>query len=333
VELPAKKKEPPKGPYLEVQLTDGTQLKCQVFALRGKNAEVRLFNGMTLQFPAAYLHHVLGEAQNDKNRAEFEQWAAKRLGQDVLRFQSNKGDDIVTLEVFIGDADEKGETLQFKYEGETRAMSFQRVRGLIYSRKPDEKMPATLCQVYDAFENVFPAGKVQSTAEGYQLTTPAGLKVELGRPLVQRFDFSLGKIQYLSDMKPLRVDETPILADLWRYRRDKNLEGGPLALGRKTYSKGLAVHSRTVLEYDVKGFNLFRCVLGIDDLVTGPAHAVVRIDGDGKELFNAAVTSKDKPREVELKLDGVSRLRLTVDYGEDLDLGDHVLFADARITK
>jgi hypothetical protein len=34
-----------------------------------------------------------------------------------------------------------------------------------------------------------------------------------------------------------------------------------------------------------------------------------------------------------LAIKGVQKLRLIVDYGEDLDLGDHVDFADARIIK
>jgi hypothetical protein len=34
-----------------------------------------------------------------------------------------------------------------------------------------------------------------------------------------------------------------------------------------------------------------------------------------------------------LNLENVERLRLVVDYGDDLDLGDHVAFAEARLLK
>ena len=38
-------------------------------------------------------------------------------------------------------------------------------------------------------------------------------------------------------------------------------------------------------------------------------------------------------RELDLKIAGVNKLRITVDYGQDLDLGDHVIFAEARVSK
>jgi hypothetical protein len=156
----------------------------------------------------------------------------------------------------------------------------------------------------------------------------------LPKQTLQKFDLTLGKLAYLSDLEPTRVEETPILADLYHYRRDKNLEGGPLSVGRKIYAKGLALHSKAILEYDVAGYSNFRCVLGLDDAMAGSAHAVVKIEGDGKELLATTVSSRDnKPQDVSLPIKGVQKLRLIVDYGEDLDLGDHVDFADARIIK
>jgi hypothetical protein len=279
---------------------------------------------------------VLCEAQDEANRTEFMQLLAKKNAQDQLRLLSKDGKSINTFEGFVGEADAAGEKVEFKSDGETLPVSLARVRGVIFSRKLEEPAAKPVCRLFDGFQNVFMVASVKSSADGFQLQTPAGVSVDMGRTLVQRFDFSLGKIAYLSDLDPLRVEEAPILADLWHYRRDKNLEGGTLSLARKAYSKGLAVHSRTLLEYDVKGYETFRCMLGIDDSVTGPGNAVVRIEADGKEIFTTTVknvTKEDRPKEVELKIGGVNRLRLIVDYGDDLDLGDHVVFAEARVSK
>jgi hypothetical protein len=63
----------------------------------------------------------------------------------------------------------------------------------------------------------------------------------------------------------------------------------------------LALHSRTVLEYDVKGYSSFRAVLGLDDAMAGSAHAIVRIEADDKEVLKTTVSSKDnKPQELNL---------------------------------
>jgi hypothetical protein len=215
-----------------------------------------------------------------------------------------------------------------------------RFRGVIYSRKAEAK--TSLFKVKDQWQDAVMVSQIAITEQGYQITTPVGLEVELPKTQVLQFDYSFGKLAYLSDLEPTSVQESPILAvtpdgsPLWRYRKNRNLEGGPLRLKGKTYDKGLSVHSRTVLVYDVEGYNVFYCVLGIDDLVAGPAHAVVRIEGDGKTLFMSEVTNrkdKDKPQEISVPIMGVSQLRITVDYGEDLDLGDHVDLANARVTK
>jgi hypothetical protein len=328
-------KPPPNLPFLLLKLNDGSLLRCQAVGLQGKTVTARLFTGAALEVPLTAVHYLLCEAQEEKNRQDLEALVTKRSPVDQLRLMSRDGSAVNTFEGFLGEADAKGQTLQFKPEdGEQVNVALARVRGLVFSRKPEALGGPAVARVVDVYQDVILATKVQTTPEGFQVTTPAGATLSLPRPLVQKFDFSLGKLAYLSDLDPLRVEEAPILADLWHYRRDKSLEGGPLSLGRKIYAKGLAVHSRTVLEYDVSGYNLFRCVVGIDDAVTGPAHAIVSVHGDGKELFSTAVSGKDKQaRDLELKVAGVQRLRLTVDYGEDLDLGDHVIFADARVMK
>jgi hypothetical protein len=326
------------GPYQEAKLTDGTLLRCQEFSLKGKDAELRLVGGIALRFPSSSLRYVLYDAQDGPRRAEFEKDLAKTANVDVLFLTSIQDPSkILDFKGFVGDADDKGEFLQFK-EADGRAappQKMSRVRGIIFSRKPAEG--EAVGKVSDQGQSTFLVQKLGMTEQGYRIVTPVGLEVELPRAQVQRFDFSYGKIAYLGDLDPVQVQEIPILADVWHYRRDgKNLEGGPMRLAGKTYDKGLAVHSKTVLVYSVKGYNFFRCVLGIDDSVVGPAHAVVRIEGDGKLLYTTEVktTSKeDKPQELNLPITGVQLLRLVVDYGEDLDLGDHVDFAEARVTK
>lgn len=329
--LPPAKPLPP-APYLIVRLIDGTTLKCLGFGIKGNQAEARLFNGLALTIPLHAIHYVICEAQNEAHRAEFEQTIIKKPEQDVIRLLSRDGKSINTFEGFLGDVDAKGEFVQFKMEGDVSRVSMARVRGVYYNRKLDD-VPKPTCRIHDLFQNVYAASTVATAGENVELKTPTGVTMALPRGFVQRFDFSIGKLTYLSDLDPLKVEETPIFSDNYHFRRDKNLEGGPLSLSYRPYAKGLAVHSRTILEYDVKGFNVFRCVLGIDDSVKGYAHAIVRIDADDQQVFKEPVTNRDKPRDLNLKITGASKLRITVDYGDDLDLGDHVIFAEARVSK
>ncbi len=118
------------------------------------------------------------------------------------------------------------------------------------------------------------------------------------------------------------------------YRRDRNLDDGPIRLGGEKFGKGLALHARTELVFDLGGrFREFKAVVGVDDLVGGESQAVLRIDGDGRELFSGVVTRKDKPRPVAFEVKGVRQLRIVVGSQGLLDLGDHVDLADARVSK
>ena len=83
------------------------------------------------------------------------------------------------------------------------------------------------------------------------------------------------------------------------YRRDKNLDNGPLRIYGELYAIGLALHAHTELEYDLKGdYREFHAIAGIDQSVGGVGGPVVLviegvIDGETKELYKKTFTRKD----------------------------------------
>lgn len=347
---------PPKDSYYRVQLRDGTLLIAKSFASKGSIAEIKLFTDETLQVPWHSLHHVLFQANNPELAAEFDSWVAQKPKLDILRLQSRDGKSVNTFKGSLGETDATGQNLRFQAEGaNATTIQWERIRGLYFSR-PAVDTPVPVCKVIDNSGNVFVVTtlslerrtvpnkivmeslrpRLVSTDESWvKLQTPAGLETKVTLATILRFDFSLGKVAFLSDLEPLRVERASVLLENHPgYRRDMNLEGRSISLGGKSYAKGLAMPSRTVLDYDVTGYNLFRTLIGIDDGMSGPAHAIVRIEGDGRELFSTPVTRRDiKPKEIELRITGIKKLRIIVDYGEDWDLGDHVDLANARIVK
>jgi hypothetical protein len=326
----------PRVPYLRVKLTDGTLMYCLAFNLKGKTVELILLGGQTVHTSLDHLHHVVCDAHDTASLAAFDAILAEPPTQDAIRLQSKEDATINAFEGVIQGANEAGNQLLFRAKelDKVSSINIARLRGMYFSRTNTGPGPTAIARVHDSFGDVFVATAFAMMPAGCEVTTQAGFKITLPQVTVQKFDLTLGKLAYLSDMEPARVEESPILADLYHFRRDKNLEGGPLSIGRKVYSKGLALHSKTVLEYDVAGYSTFRCVLGLDDAMSGSGHAVVKIEGDGKELLATGVSSRDnKPQDVSLSIKGVQKLRIIVDYGEDLDLGDHVDLADARIIK
>ena len=103
----------------------------------------------------------------------------------------------------------------------------------------------------------------------------------------------------------------------------------------KEYENGLALHSRTELEYDLKGdYNEFKATVGVDETVGGSDGTVaIKIEGDGKELYTANFTRKDLARPLNLSVKGINRFRIVVSSGDLLDLGKHLTLAEARVSK
>src|SRR5262249_10890293 len=146
---------------------------------------------------------------------------------------------------------------------------------------------------------------------------------------------SRDKLAYLSDLEPIHVVDTSRLVRFEGRRLDRNVDDGPIRLGGERYAKGLALFSRTELVYDIGGrYREFKAVVGIDDLVSGgDPQPLVKIEGDGRELFSGVIMRRDKPKALTLDIKGVRQLRIVVSSLGETDLGDHVDLADARVTK
>ena len=127
-----------------------------------------------------------------------------------------------------------------------------------------------------------------------------------------------------------QANVTPFFDITWKYRRDKNLDGNPLQVGGKTYTRGLSIHSKTLLRYSIGSeYRRFQTVMGIDDELArrglGDVHVV--ISGDGKPLWEGDVKGTDEPRPLDLDVTGVRDLEILVDFGGDLV---HDLLAEGR---
>jgi hypothetical protein len=130
------------------------------------------------------------------------------------------------------------------------------------------------------------------------------------------------------------MQHTPFFDVGWDFRRDSSLSGQPIRIGGVEYTKGLAVHSKTLLEYNLAGrYRLFETVVGIDDSSGPLGDAVVRVLADQRPLFEATVRAGQPGKPVSVNVQNADKLVLEVDYGNRLDLGDHVVFANARLIK
>jgi hypothetical protein len=159
------------------------------------------------------------------------------------------------------------------------------------------------------------------------------LSIPLSR--LSAIDLICGRSVYVSSLEPVKVEQTPYFDHVFQFRRDESVGGKPISLGGVRYERGLGVHSRCALTYALSGnYRRLTGVVGIDDEVGKLGDVVFRVVADGKELFNSGnIRGGDAPRRLALNVTGLVTLTLEVDFGADMDIGDHADWADLKLVK
>jgi hypothetical protein len=230
--------------------------------------------------------------------------------------------------------------VKFELDGDALPIKRTKIYGFAYRHAAAEKMTPTVGFFLDSNGSRWAAADF-SLGNKLSWTTPGGVKFECPLSDVKTFDFSLGKVQYLGDLAPESVAWTPFfgqgqvsptLEKFHAPRIDVNFDSQPLQIKKKTYSKGVALRSRTEIVYRMPAASSrFKAVAGIDDSVASKGRVRLVIRGDEKVLFDASVIGTEPPHELDLDISGVRRLTILVDFGDTFGAGDHLILGNARI--
>jgi hypothetical protein len=168
------------------------------------------------------------------------------------------------------------------------------------------------------------------------LCLAAAPQLAIGKALLPaRLRLEGGRRVYLSETTPDQVVEEGAFGVVWPWSRDRNLDGSPLRLGGVRYDRGIVVHSKARLVWNLNGcYTRLHALVGIADIVADQGDCAASLIADGKELWHRdSVKGGDKPIPLDLDLSGVRRLELHVDYGARYDIGDHLALADSYLVK
>jgi len=321
-----------------IELVDGSKLVGRAYTVSKRKARITLVGGRTLDVPVSGVANVRLQTVSAGVEAEWSQILDMELTKDLLVLRK---DDVVDYHKgHLEDVDDA--VVKFDLDGDVLPIKRSKILGLRYYHPPNGNLPEAVCLLSDATGSQWWVHELTLSGE-LQWTTPGGL--EMTRPLaeVTKIDFSGGKIVFLSDLKPESVDYTPyfgtskdlpVLGQFFGPRMDTNLESGPLKLGNKEYGKGLALHSRTKMVYRLPDrFRRLKAVVGIDDGVRPHGDVQLVIRGDDQVLLDEKLTGTDPPKPIDLDVTGVRRITILVDFGEKLDVADHLDLCEARITK
>ncbi len=322
---------------IEVRLTDGSRFSCRNVTVTESEAHLVTSALGRIVVPVKQVQSIRFGKETGNLRQRWAKLLEREDKKDLLVILKGGADPVLDhLPGSVGTIGE--EKIQFLLSGrEVTLTRSERFYGIIFYREPVVASSSPSCYLTLHGGDSLPVKGVKFAEGQFSLTLMGGTSVNVEPENLHLLDFSRGKLAYLSSMEPRSVKYTPYFDILlYKYARDRSLEGKPIRLGGKVYKRGLALHSKTEIVYRIGGeYNRFKAVMGIDENLRNRADGDVRVDirGDGKSLYQVNVRGTDPPRELDIDVKGVRDLEIIVDFGGYLDVGDHLDLADARVTK
>ncbi len=333
---------PVDGTYLA--LVDGSRLMGTNYRVTNRVAEL-LVGGRTVSLETRNIRSVRFHAPT---KALDQQWQEIVTGQaqgDVIVLRRSET-ALDQLEGIFHNVDV--ETVEFEYDDQKIPVKRVKLEGLVYFHPLQRDLPQPLCVLHETGGSRWQARSLTWQEDQVALVTTSGVKIELAWPQVARLDFSQGNVVQLSELEyelvscePFYASRLPQETILATYgpQRDRSFAGPGLWLSDadgvvQKFEQGLAIHSRSELVYRLaEPYRRLTARVGLDSRPRQRGNLVLVIAGDDKELLRQTISGNDPPIDLNLNIEGVRRLRILVDYGDSLDVADHLNLCNARIIK
>ena len=278
---------------------------------------------------------------------------ALRVPSDLVVVSKRGGKSLDHLECVVGKI--TPDEVELEVDGKPLKVPRSKIAGIIYYRSDDAADVSPQCQIVGRDGMRIAASSVDWHGDTLELRTPSGLALSWPLGDVVSADLSAGKVVFLSDLEPAAVRWQPLVglpaaakqaAQYGRPHFDQSADGGPLTLAHRdkdpavatptvqSFAKGIALRSRAELAYRLpRGYARLLALAGIEPSTAANGNVTLAIYGDGRLLWERAVAGGDAPLAIDLDVKDVRRLKLVVDYGQNLDTGDWLNLCNARIVK
>lgn len=201
--------------------------------------------------------------------------------------------------------------------------------------------PQELCwlvSLRDGSRVTLVASKCRFAGETLKASHVSGVSWDIPLGAVFEIRVLRARAIYLSDLTPLEAKHTPFLPGSreWPTRRDRSVSSQPLRLAEREFPKGLGMHSRSTVTFDLAGkYRAFHAIVGLDDTAVGDGTASCAVEVDGRRVFEQPSLSRSQgpTRLPMIDVTGAKRLTLSVDFGELGDSQDHVDWCDAVLLR
>lgn len=335
-----------------VELIDDSVINAMGFVSVTGTASMELAEGARRTVPADTIRTVRFHKQDDSMRKQWNELNVVTTGGDILVMRKSNQPTADKKESLIWVLDQvegivhevKPDKVVFEYDGNRVDVPRAKVEGVHFRQRSGVQLPDPACSVKGVSGDIWNVRSMQLRDGKLQLVTVAGAQGEIPISRLAEIDFSAANLVYLSDLEFESMDWRPYfrsaatpgsLAKWFEPKRDRGSDGLPLVLQGQSYDKGLALHSRTQLSYRLtKPYRRFHATVGIEDRHRATGNLRLVITGDDRALVDRTITGVDEPFDIDLEVEGVRRIKILVDFGDDRsDAGDLLYVCNARLTK
>jgi len=223
----------------------------------------------------------------------------------------------------------------FRWRERSIPIQAETTYGIVFAAgvRSSSEAPPIVCTMIDG--SAWAGRIISGNDSNIELQLPHEMKVSLSVSQISEIQFRSDRVVFLSDLEPSKYEYTPFDVTQWSYRRNRSVSNGPLKIGDQVFPRGLGMHSQSKLVYELKDrFKQLAATIGIDAVARPRGNAIFRVLTDGKEAYNSGpVTGHDAARPILVPLNAAKQLQLIVEFGDELDIGDHADWGNARQIK
>lgn len=326
---------------LLVHAQDGSRIVVDSVHVQDRFCRVTGVNSNLHRFPLESLRAIQFRALQAEQQVRWQELLAMSNAEDILVVLKSSG----KLDFLAGVTQSVNhERVQFRYDGKTHDVRLEKLAGVIYPANPAVRQ--TVATLTDRQGSQWQLALWTLKGDQIHAETTSGIELTIQIGNVATLALQQKAFVFLSDLEPHSIKWQPYiptpdgsenLAQFFAPCTDHGFGAKPISLlanpdgELRTYPKGLAIHSQTLLVYRLAGeYSRFSAEFGVAPEVQGLGHVAVRVTVDDKILWERNVDSAIAEH-LELDLKGCQQLQILVDFGEGQDLGDRFHLADARL--
>ena len=332
-------------------LIDGSRFSLQKWKVVDQNVYLMTPGGTSLSVRTRNVQAIKTRTQTPDLEAR---WLA------MSRQNPTEGDAIMilrngsyeTLEGRINGVED--ERVDFTMDERQARIKLTKLEGLVFYHASGREMvePTFILEMKDGSQ--IEGRRIQVKKEWADVETVAGVKFKTKRTSLRRAVFSVGRVVFLGNVKPASTDWNPLLANsrmtsllnqLNLPQANRGFDNQPLelfirddegAIQRRRFKSGYSMKSGSKLAFSVeKKFTKAKGWVGFAPDARVGGNARIRIRGDGRSLFDKVLVNAENTgaEELELNIEGVSRIVIEVLAHDGRTVGDIFHFGDLRVVR